>query len=372
MSKPGDGLADVVAGATAVSEVTQDSLRYRGYEIADLADHCQFEEVAHLLLYGELPNRGQLDAFRRRIFATMNVPAGVAEQLRKIPADAPSMDVLRSAVSLLSHVDPDREDNSQQANLRKAERLLGQIPAVIGLRNRLAHGKADIGIDPRASHAANLLRLLTGAVPSEPQARVMNVSLVLYAEHEFNASTFTARVIVSTLADLHGGVVGAIAALKGPLHGGANEAAMQMLMEIGTPENAEPFIRRAFAEKRKLMGFGHRVYKQGDHRARILEAGARELCELAGQPHWTQIAEIVAGIMGREKNIQPNLDWPASRVYYAMDLPIEVYTPIFVASRVSGWAAHIIEQLGDNRLIRPSSEYIGPPPRQVVPLAQRV
>jgi 2-methylcitrate synthase/citrate synthase II len=371
MSRPGDGLADVVAGETAISEVAQDSLRYRGYGIGDLAAHCQFEEVAYLLLYGELPDPVDLRAFSRRVFSYMSLPGNMTEVLRSLPPEAPAMDVLRTAVSLLSHFDPDRDDSTTAGNQRKAERLLGQIPVVIGLRNRMRQGLAEIGLDQEASHAENLLRLLTGRQPDPLETRVMNVSLILYAEHEFNASTFTARVIVSTLADLHAGVVGAIAALKGPLHGGANEAAMQMLLEIGSPAEAEAFTRRAFAEKRKLMGFGHRVYKHGDHRAHILEAGARQLCEQNGQPHWTEIADIIARIMQEEKRIFPNLDWPAARVYHAMGLPLESFTPIFVASRVSGWSAHIIEQLGDNRLIRPSSRYVGPPPRPLVPLARR-
>ena len=199
----------------------------------------------------------------------------------------------------------------------------------------------------------------------------MDLSLVLYAEHEFNASTFTARVIVSTLSDLHSGVTGAIGALKGPLHGGANEAAMEMLLEIESPQRAEPFVREAFSTKRKLMGFGHRVYKHGDHRAGILEAAARGLVESRGLGRFNAVADIVAGIMVNEKHIHPNLDWPAARAYYAMGLPIDAYTPIFVASRVTGWCALIIEQLGDNRLIRPSSAYTGPPPRPVVPIDRR-
>ena len=365
LSKETGGLANVVAGTTAICEVTQDSLRYRGYEIADLAARCQFEEVAYLLLYGELPTREELDAFQELVRSAMVVPESVARVVTDVSRDVPFMDVLRSAVSLLSHEDIDQADNSTEANRRKAVRLMGQIAAVIGLRNRRIQNLPGIEIDPRGSHVGNLLRLLTGRQPTEAETRVMNLSLILYAEHDYNASTFTARVVVGTLSDLHSGVTAAIGALKGPLHGGANEAAMEMLIEIGSPVAAETFVRDAFATKRKLMGFGHRIYKNGDHRARILEAGARELCDAVGQHHWTEIAEIVAGMIFREKKIHPNLDWPAARAYYAMDLPIEVYTPIFVASRITGWCAHIIEQLEDNRLIRPVSEYTGPEPRTV-------
>jgi citrate synthase len=235
----------------------------------------------------------------------------------------------------------------------------------------LVHKLPDAKLDPSGSHAANLLRLLTGREPGDAESRWMDVSLTLYAEHEFNASTFTARVITSTLSDLHGAIVGAIAALKGPLHGGANEAAIEMLLEIGTPERAEAFVREAFTTKRKLMGFGHRVYKHGDHRARILEEGARDSCAAVGKSDLTRIAEIVAGIMEGEKKIHPNLDWPAARVYYAMGLPIEIYTPIFVASRVTGWCAHVMEQFADNRLIRPGSAYVGSPPREIAPIDRR-
>ena len=365
MNQPQAGLAKVVAGQTSICEIANDSLRYRGYDVAELAARCSFEQTAYLLLNGELPEAGALASFRDRLRDAMTLPEPLTRVLNALPTEAPAMDVLRTAVSVLSHLDPDRDNSSRAANLRKAERLLGQVAAVIGFWNRRVHGIADITVDPSASHAENLLRLVTGREPSDLETRVMNESLILYAEHEFNASTFTARVIVSTLADLHGGVVGAIAALKGPWHGGANEAAMIMLQEIGSPAKAEAYVRDAFAAKRKMMGFGHRVYKNGDHRARILEVGARELCAAAGQDQWTEIAEIVARLMIEEKGIHPNLDWPAARAYYAMGLPIETFTPTFVASRVAGWSAHIIEQHEDNRLIRPSSDYIGPAPRSL-------
>lgn len=371
MTQTTAGLADVIAGVTAVSEVTQTELRYRGYEIADLAQHCHYEEVACLLLYGELPTRRALDDMRDRISRRMNLPGQVMAILDEIPCETPLMDVLRTGVSVLAHFDEDSPDSSREANLRKAERLLGQVPAILGHVLARRAKRPPLRAEGGASHARNLLRLLTGAEPDDIAVRVMDLSLVLYAEHEFNASTFTARVIVSTLSDLHSGVAGAIGALKGPLHGGANEAAMQMLIEIGQPERAEAFMEEAFASKRKLMGFGHRVYKHGDHRARILEGPARSLADKQGMGHFNRIADIVAEVMMREKQIHPNLDWPAARAYHAMGLPIDAFTPIFVAARTAGWCAHIIEQLTDNRLIRPGSQYIGVPPRSVEPIERR-
>jgi 2-methylcitrate synthase/citrate synthase II len=371
MAQASGGLAEVVAGSTAISEVTQTGLRYRGYEIADLAEHCSCEEVAYLLLYGELPTRAEMESFRARVTQAMHLQPEVVHTIEQIPVGAPLMDVMRTAVSVLAHYDPDVSDSSPAANLRKSERLLGQIPAVLGrhLARRATRGMAPPR--PEAGHAHNVLLLLTGREPPAEDVKVMDLSLVLYAEHEFNASTFTARVIVSTLSDMHSGIAGAIGALKGPLHGGANEAAMEMLLEIDSPDRAEPFMREGFAIKRKIMGFGHRVYKHGDHRAKILETAARQLADRKGLGHFNAIADIVAGVMQAEKHIHPNLDWPAARAYFAMGLPIDSFTPIFVASRVAGWCAHIMEQLADNRLIRPSSQYIGLPPRAVAPIDQR-
>ncbi len=372
------GLAGIVAGQTAVGEVTQTSLRYRGYDIGDLAEHATFDEVAYLLLHGELPGRAELDAFRRRVQAAMALPDPVRSALDSIPASVPPMDMLRTAVSLLGHFDPDAQDNRPEANRRKSERLLGQIAATIGHWSVRVGGVPWYTIQPQATHGANLLGLILGREPSKLAGRIMDGTLVLYAEHEFNASTFTARTVASTLADMHSAVAAAIGALKGPLHGGANEAAMHQFLDIGKPENAEKWFNDVDAHnkahpdnKRLIMGFGHRVYKHGDHRAGILRNWSLELAKETGQGHWIDMADRLQKLMLERKNIHPNTDYPAAHAYYQMGVPIPFYTPIFVASRVSGWCAHIMEQHENNRLIRPTSEYVGAPLREVVPLDRR-
>ncbi|MEE8169103.1 MAG: citrate/2-methylcitrate synthase [Phycisphaerae bacterium] len=365
------GLEGVVAGETAVCEVTQTGLRYHGYDIADLAENTCFDEVAHLLLHGALPRADELAAFRARVRAAMRLPDVVERTLRSFPKATPPMDVLRSAVSLLAHFDPDMDDNSAAAEQRKAERLLGQLAAVMGVWQQHANGVEAYAADPEASHGANLLGMMLGRKPDDLSARVLDGTLILYAEHDYNASTFTARVIASTLSDLHGAVTGAIAALKGPLHGGANEAAMKMFQEIGSVDNVEPWFRSAIAARKKIMGFGHRVYKHGDHRARILHDWSKQLSKQTGQTHWIDMAEKLADLMLREKNIHPNTDYPAAHAYYQMGIPIPLYTPIFVCSRITGWCAHILEQHGANRLFRPLSQYSGPGLRSVPPVDQR-
>ncbi|MCK6455237.1 MAG: citrate synthase [Phycisphaerae bacterium] len=373
MTTPGykPGLEDVIAGQTALCEVEQTGLRYRGYDIADLAEHATFDEVAHLLLHGALPNRGQLAEFRTRVQAAMTLPEPVRRVMAELPVETNPMDVLRTVVSMLGHHDPDVNDNSHAANLRKAERLLGQMAAAVGGWGQRISGHGSVRIDPQASHGGNLLALILGKSPDPLFSRVLDGTLILYAEHEFNASTFTARVIASTLADMHGAIAGAIAALKGPLHGGANEAAMRMFQEIGSVENVEPWFRRALGEKRKIMGFGHRVYKHGDHRASILREWSIQLTAKTGQKKWIDIADKLQALMLKEKNIHPNTDYPAAHAYFQMGIPVPLYTPIFVASRVSGWCAHVIEQHDDNRLFRPRSEYTGPGLRKVSPIDQR-
>ena len=377
-TKASSGLAGVIAGQTAVGEVTQTSLRYRGYEIGDLAENATFEEVAHLLLHGEMPTRGQLGEFRSRVQGAMCLPEQVEKAVAAMPEQTPPMDVLRSVVSLLGHYDADAQDNSRAANLRKSERLLGQLAAATGMWCRKVSGVSAIEPDPEASHGANLLALMLGKRPSALMGRVMDGTMVLYAEHEFNASTFTARTIASTLADMHSAVTGAIGALKGPLHGGANEAAMRQFLDIGSVDNVEKWFDEVQAHnkahpenKRLIMGFGHRVYKHGDHRASILRDWSLKLAEETGQGHWIEMADKLQTLMLERKNIHPNTDYPAAHAYYQMGIPINLYTPIFVCSRVTGWSAHIMEQYENNRIIRPGSQYVGPPPRKVVPIDQR-
>jgi citrate synthase len=364
------GLEGVIAGETAISTVSG-GLSYRGYSIEELARHGTFEEVAYLLLYGELPNAEQLDNFRQRLGAAAQVPGPIVDALRQFPPSTSPMDVLRSATSMLAHWDPDVNDNSHTANIRKAERLLAQLPVVMAARHRIKQGKEPVMAESGRSLAANCLHMLFRAEPSPGHIKAMDVSLILYAEHEFNASTFTARVIVSTLSDLHSGIAGAIGALKGPLHGGANEKVIDVLREVGTRENAEPWIRAALARKEKVMGFGHRVYKDGDPRAVYLKELCGQLAKETGNEELEAMADVIQRVIWEEKKLPPNLDWPSARLYHYMSLPIELYTPLFVLSRVSGWSAHVIEQLDNNRLIRPRARYTGPERRPWVPLAGR-
>ena len=372
------GLEGVIAGDTSICQVEQTSLIYRGFEIADLAEHATFEEVAYLLLEGDKPNADQLKTFKAELVGDRAIPAEVTQWLSTaVPAisvgSSNTMDVLRTAVSMIAHTDPECQDNSPEANLAKAKRLTAKIPTIVGQLQRFIDGKqpvdASSGGDASLSHAANLLYQMTGEKPGDEAEKVMDVSLILYAEHDYNASTFASRVIAGTLSDMHGAVCGAIAALKGPLHGGANEAAMEMLAEIrndigpeNDPEKVSAWMHNAFAEKRKLMGFGHRVYKQGDHRAGILHDLGRKAAEHRGDEFIKlfDLGEMVQKIMLDEKNIFPNVDFPCGMTYYTLGIPVPQYTPIFVASRVTGWAAHIMEQHANNRLIRPRASYSGP------------
>jgi citrate synthase len=378
------GLEGVVAGQTTICSVEQGGLIYRGYEIHDLAHNATFEEVAFLLLVGHKPSKDELARFKGEVIAERPLHPAVTAFLESsggwlASGRAVPMDVLRTAVSILAHTDPDAQDNSPGANLRKARRLLAKIPTIIGHMQNVIDGKAIIGRetggDPSLDHAANLLYLMTGRKPSPEYARVVDASLTLYAEHDYNASTFTCRVITGTLSDMHGAVCGGIAALKGQLHGGANEAAMEMLKEImesvgergiGT-KAVDDWMQKAFDTKRKLMGFGHRVYKNGDHRAPILHGMGRKIAEKdtrnpGGHPavKWFELGEQVQKIMLEKKNIHPNVDFPCGMTYFTMGIPVPQYTPIFVAARITGWCAHIIEQHADNRLIRPMSQYLGP------------
>lgn len=366
------GLEGVVAGVTYISEVDPDKqkLAYRGYDIEDLATSSTFEEVAYLLLNGELPNKNQLAEFSDDIASERGIPNEVTEFLNKAPKENP-MDVLRTCVSALALFDPDINEMTKEANLRKAKRLIAKIPTIIASTYRLQKGLKPIQPDRRHSHAANLLHLIMGAEPEQFKVRVMDASLILYAEHSFNASTFAARVIASTLSDMHAAVCGALGALKGPLHGGANERAMEMMLKIGEPENAEKWVMDTLARKERIMGFGHRVYRSGDSRVPTMRRISKELSEKVGESRWYRIAEIVESVMARERGLYPNVDFPCGYTYYLLGLPIELYTPIFASSRVAGWAAHVIEQLGDNRLIRPDSIYRGPRARSCVPLERR-
>jgi citrate synthase len=364
------GLEGVIAGETAISTVTG-GLRYRGYPVGELVQKATFDEVAYLLLYGELPTTQELAGFQQRLVAARQLPEPLRVLFRELPAAASPMDVLRTAVSILAHFDPDTEDSSHTANLRKAERLLGQIPVAVAEHYRCMKGLPPVVPRQDLGHAASFLYLLSGTEPSPDDTRALDVALILYAEHEYNASTFTARVVCSTESDLHSAVVAAIGALKGRLHGGANEKVMDILRQTGGPGHAEEWVRAALGRKERIMGFGHRVYKAGDVRAGILKEYARQAAGARNLMQWEETADIIERVMADEKKMFPNLDWPAGRLFHALGLEIPLYTPIFVMSRVSGWSAHVIEQMEHNRLIRPRGRYTGPEVRTVRALSER-
>jgi citrate synthase len=307
------GLEGIIAGETAISTV-EDGLRYRGYPVDQLCEHATFDEVAYLILHGDLPNKTELASFQKRVAAARQIPDALRVLLKSLPTNTVPMDALRSSVSILAHFDPDVNDNSRPANLRKAERLLGQIPVAIADQYRLAKGLQLMAPRDDLGHAANFLYMLRGTVPNADEVRAFDVSLILYAEHEFNASTFTARVVISTESDLHSAIVAGIGALKGPLHGGANERVMGQLLKIGGPENAQKWVNSALARKEKIMGFGHRVCKAGDVRAKILKGFAGKAAVAAKTTQWEDTAELVERAMEKDKGLFPNVDWPAGRL----------------------------------------------------------
>lgn len=367
------GLEGVIAGVTTISHVNPDlnSLMYRGYDIRDLVQQSTFEEVAFLLIKGHLPSQQEYEDFTALLKKERGIPKELVDAFRAFPKNSIPMDMLKAGAALLAMHDPDRDDDSHDANIRKAIRLLAKFPAIIAWSYRINRGQDIIEPDNTLNHGENFLYMLLGKKPDPYVARVFDITLICYADHGFNASTFSSRVTVSTLSDIYSGTTSAIGTLKGPLHGGANEEAMQMLMEIGSPENAEAWVLDALATKKKIMGFGHREYKTGDPRAAILTGMAGEISEKLGDSKWYRIAIIVEEVMRREKNIVPNVDFPTAYVYYLMGLPIEIYTPIFALSRISGWTSHMIEQLDNNRLIRPKALYEGPQHVEYVPRAQR-
>ena len=367
------GLDGVFVDTTRISKVMPEinALVYHGYPVQDLAEHCSFEEVAWLIWHGELPDASQLAAFRAAERSRRELSPGLLSVITKFPRTAHPMDALRTAVSFLGMEDAAPDKSDAATNLDRSIGLLAKIPAVVAAFYRLRKGQ-DI-ISPRGDlgFSENFFHMVFGAVPAPEVVKAFDVSLVLYAEHGFNASTFTARVVVSSLSDIYSGVTAAIGSLKGPLHGGANEAVMHLLLEVGEPAHAREWMLNALREKRLVMGFGHRVYKSGDSRVPTMKKYARRMAEITGNTKWMEICDILEGIMIEQKNIHPNLDFPSGPAYYMMGFDIDMFTPFFVMARITGWTAHIMEQLANNRLIRPLSSYTGTGERAVVPLAQR-
>jgi len=367
------GLAGVIAGRTAICSL-DGTLRYRGYAIEPLAAAGDFEEVAWLLLHGELPTRAEHAAFSARISeAARSLDGRVLDALARLAAASPRasvMDALRTGTSMLGLVECDDTPGSHPTLLAQAERLLGQTPAILAAWIDLTSGRSPRPW-PEGSIASALLERLTGRVPAPAHVTIFGTTLVLYAEHEFNASTFAARTVASTGSDMHSAITAAIGALKGPLHGGANEKVLEVLGEIGSAERADAWVHEQFAAKRVVMGFGHRVYKDGDVRAKLLGQMCRDMVRGTEAEKLEDLADRVERLMLEKKALKPNLDWPAARVYHALGLPVKVFTPIFVVARMSGWTAHVIEQIGDNRIIRPLSVYAGPPSRDYLPLTAR-
>ena len=367
------GLLGIVVDETTISQVMPEinSLTYRGYTVQELCDKCSFEEVAYLVLNGELPNKKQLKKFIREEKSNRKLSKQIITDIQKMPKKAHPMDVTRTVVSLMSLEDKDTKDNSPKANMRKAMRIFAKTPTAVAAYFRVRKGKKIIAPSKKLSFAENFFKMMFNKVPDKEIVRAFDISLILYAEHSFNVSTFTARTITSSLSDIHGAITGAIASLKGPLHGGANEAVMHMMKSVGKPSNAKKWIENALAKKKVIMGFGHRVYRTGDSRVPTMKHYMFKVAKLLKKEKYTEMYEILEKTMFEKKNIHPNVDFPCGPTYYMMGIDIDFYTPIFVMSRITGWSAHIMEQHASNKLIRPLSKYRGEEVREVVLLNQR-
>jgi len=367
------GLLGIVVDETTVSQVMPDinSLTYRGYAVQDLCEKCIFEEVAYLVLNGELPNKNQLKKFIKEERLDRKLSKQILNDIQKMPKKAHPMDVVRTAVSLMSLEDKDTRDNSPKANMRKAIRIFAKTPIALAAFFRSRRGEKIISPKKNLSFSENFFHMCFGKIPNKDIVKAFDVSLILYAEHSFNVSTFTARTITSSLSDIHGAITGAIASLKGPLHGGANEEVMHMMNKIKKPENALKWINKTLDKKEVVMGFGHRVYKKGDSRVPTMEKYFKKVARICKDKKFIKIYDIIKNVMIERKDIHPNVDYPTGPTYHLMGFDTDFFTPIFVISRITGWSAHIMEQHAANKLIRPLSKYSGAEHRKVMPLNYR-
>ena len=367
------GLLGIVVDETTISHVVPElsTLTYRGYTVQELCDKCDFEEVAYLVLNGDLPNKNQLKKFIKEERSERKLSKQILKNIQSMPKNAHPMDVIRTCVSLMALEDKDTRNNSPKANMKKTMKIFAKTPTAVAAYFRYRKGKKIISPSKNLSFSENFFKMMFNKVPDKEIVRAFDISLILYAEHSFNVSTFTARTITSSLSDLHGAITGAIASLKGPLHGGANEAVMHMMKEIGKPEKAKAWIENALAKKKVVMGFGHRVYRTGDSRVPTMKHYMFKVAKLLKKEKYTKMYEILEKVMIERKNIHPNVDFPCGPTYYMMGIDIDFYTPIFVMSRITGWSAHIMEQHTSNKLIRPLSKYKGKEVREVMLLNQR-
>ncbi|HLK43888.1 MAG TPA: citrate/2-methylcitrate synthase [Thermoleophilia bacterium] len=367
------GLEGVVVARSRLCSIDGQNgvLIYGGYDIRDLAEHSSYEEVCFLILRGRLPSAAELEEFQEELATARDLSDETGAVIDMLAAHAAPMEMLRTAVSADSFDDPDKSSNEPDANFRKATRLIAKMPTMVARYDRRRRGEEPIAPDPALGHAANFLHMLSGHAPAPTAEKTFDVALILHADHEMNASTFTARVIASTLSDMHSAITGAIGALKGPLHGGANEQVMKLLQQIGSASDVDADIRARLDRRERIMGFGHRVYKTYDPRAVILKEFSRQLAAGSDEPHWFTMSEQIEHAVLAEKGLYPNVDFYSASTYHYLGIETGLFTPIFAMSRVVGWAAHVIEQHADNRLIRPSSEYVGPSLRAYVPIDLR-
>lgn len=367
------GLRGVAVASSSISDVNGEKgeLIYQGYNIHDLANHSTFEEVVFLLWNKRLPTAAELDDLNRSLRASYELPTEIIDLMKRLPRNADPIDILRTVISALEFYDPESRDLSRETSIKTAIHLTAQFPTAVATAERIRKGLEPVKPNPAFNIATNFLYMLKGEEPSAEEARIFDIALVLHADHEFNASTFTARVVAGTLATMYSAVTAAIAALSGPLHGGANTNVMKMLLEIGELQNVEDYLQKALSEKRKIMGFGHAVYRTEDPRATHLREFSREMGERGGNSKWYEMSLRVAEVMMKEKGLYPNVDFFSASTYYMMGIPLELYTPIFAVSRISGWTGHVLEQYADNKLIRPRADYVGGRDIPYVPISER-